>query len=528
MVFDWNAMKNNALLSSYQDYQKSDETGFLIFDGEGNIVSYNQTFLQITQSDTDQLKNQSMLALFNLDSSVLDILNTDSAITKTITIREGFQAQAHFCSMICAQDSARGLMIINEKAHEQEYLKDISNNLNQLKVLIDNFNIGFVILDGDHKVIEVNNTFCKSLGYTLDEALNLTAWDYIHDFQEDKKIHDFILDDTFDFRDNNYHIKKGGKMIPVRATCTIGMINGEKIALCFYENISEQVESSARLEQSESMLRNFITNSSEVIIVLNKKLEVSYLSPNTKKVFNYQKNMHREDIISHYLPLKDPEFKDFIKDKLKDKDPTGEFEYTVGGKNKHRRYFSIRTSTVKTSEKMVICYLRDTTKDKEYIQELKILSYTDQLTKLYNRKFMEEQLLDLRKPENFPLSIITADLDGLKEVNDTLGHQAGDELLKLFANILSECHHNPKELFRIGGDEFLVLATKTSERKAKNIVQAIEENIHRHNNSPSSLLKISVSVGYTTCDDYAANLSSKLAQADKEMYKIKNAKKANR
>jgi len=86
-------------------------------------------------------------------------------------------------------------------------------------------------------------------------------------------------------------------------------------------------------------------------------------------------------------------------------------------------------------------------------------------------------------------------------------------------------HEKYEEIFRIGGDEFIIIATNTTESKAVSLLKKIDSKIAKHNSLPSSNLKISASVGYSTTDKISISLSNMLALADKEMYKIKNAKK---
>ncbi len=415
----------------------------------------------------------------------------------------------------------------SSKNNDITYIKDLNTSLIQIKTLINHAEIGLVILNENHKIIEVNKTFCDLLGYTEKEALKLTGWDYIYKFKEDEKTRNFILNDTFSFFDNNYHVKKNGDKIPVKAACSIGIQNGKKIAICFYTNITEKMESHRKLETSETMLRNFIENSNDVIFLLNEEFQPSHLSPNTKRIFGYTKKLNLDQIIEKYLPLNDKEFKKHINRFLKNKSglTKKEFEYSVNDNKNNTKYFSIRTSIIGEKKKSIICYVRDVTKDKNYIDELKYYSYTDQLTTLYNRKFMEEQLVKLPSGNSYPISIMSADLDGLKEVNDSLGHQAGDELLRLFANILKTTSVPAESIFRIGGDEFLIIAANTREDEITTVIKDIDEKIRIHNYSPGSLLKISVSIGSATSYESSISLPTLLAKADKEMYSIKNAKK---
>jgi diguanylate cyclase (GGDEF)-like protein len=75
-------------------------------------------------------------------------------------------------------------------------------------------------------------------------------------------------------------------------------------------------------------------------------------------------------------------------------------------------------------------------KVKEKTKELYCLGYKDQLTGLFNRRFFEEELARIDVPENLPLTIVMADVNGLKLVNDSFGHSAGDDLLKKVAKVI--------------------------------------------------------------------------------------------
>lgn len=84
------------------------------------------------------------------------------------------------------------------------------------------------------------------------------------------------------------------------------------------------------------------------------------------------------------------------------------------------------------------------------------------LTDLYNRRYLEKEMERLDTQRHFPLSIIMADLNGLKLVNDTYGHNTGDEMLKTAAGILKKVCRKDDIVARWGGDEFVILLSQTS------------------------------------------------------------------
>ncbi|MDU4660657.1 MAG: diguanylate cyclase, partial [Clostridium butyricum] len=112
----------------------------------------------------------------------------------------------------------------------------------------------------------------------------------------------------------------------------------------------------------------------------------------------------------------------------------------------------------------VVGLSRDITERKNLEKKLRYLSENDMLTGLYNRYSFEEKIQELNVSENLPLGIIMGDVNGLKLVNDTLGHLEGDKLLISVANVLREiCSEFTKYIFRWGGDEFIILLPNAGE-----------------------------------------------------------------
>ena len=119
--------------------------------------------------------------------------------------------------------------------------------------------------------------------------------------------------------------------------------------------------------------------------------------------------------------------------------------------------------------------VRDVSEKRAEQRKIEYLSYHDELTLLYNRRYIEEARKILDTPENLPLTIFSIDVDGLKLANDAFGHEYGDRLLKKVAKILNRVCRPEDIIGRVGGDEFSILMKKTDERDAA----LIEENPER-------------------------------------------------
>jgi len=166
----------------------------------------------------------------------------------------------------------------------------------------------------------------------------------------------------------------------------------------------------------------------------------------------------------------------------------------------------------------------DITVRKQYEENLHFLSTHDALTGLYNRAYFEAEMKRVGASRDFPVSIIIADIDGLKMVNDTWGHDKGDQVIRRAAESILAAYRAGDVVARIGGDEFAVLLPHTDEETAQAAVQRIRTGCCEAMNRQDELFK-GLSLGVATAAN-AAELQLALKIADSRMYLDKNNKKA--
>jgi diguanylate cyclase (GGDEF)-like protein len=156
------------------------------------------------------------------------------------------------------------------------------------------------------------------------------------------------------------------------------------------------------------------------------------------------------------------------------------------------------------------------------------LSLTDELTGLNNRRgflLHANQLLKLVRRVHTHGWLIYIDLDGLKQVNDQRGHEAGDQLIRNAAKVLRESFRDSDIVGRIGGDEFVVFATGTS-TPVTGVEVRLKQNIEHHNQSYPEQPQLSMSIGVIRCDPHALHtLEDMIYQADAAMYIEKRRKR---
>ena len=170
----------------------------------------------------------------------------------------------------------------------------------------------------------------------------------------------------------------------------------------------------------------------------------------------------------------------------------------------------------------------DITERKQTEEKLRFLSFHDILTGLYNRAYFEEEMTRLGSSRQFPVSIIVCDLDNLKQINDTLGHDIGDQAIKGAAKILGlNVFRKEDVVARTGGDEFVILLPNADMNDNHFILKRLKQAITEFNESKENdglYRPISMSCGYAVTQQ-GDSLIEGYKQADADMYRNKKKTK---
>lgn len=167
-----------------------------------------------------------------------------------------------------------------------------------------------------------------------------------------------------------------------------------------------------------------------------------------------------------------------------------------------------------------VMVFRDIREKRARLDRISYLSHHDQLTGLYNRYYFEEQLETFNNDDNLPLTLAMLDVNGLKLTNDAFGHATGDRLLKKVAAVLTVNCRERDILFRVGGDEFVIIMPNSTNLDAeevfKNIYRAFEKAEFEN-------IIISVSIGWSTKTSKLQNMNDIYNKAEEFMYRKKIA-----
>ncbi len=159
----------------------------------------------------------------------------------------------------------------------------------------------------------------------------------------------------------------------------------------------------------------------------------------------------------------------------------------------------------------------DITEQKEYENRLKKLSLYDGLTGVYNKMYYDSEIKRLEEGREYPISIIVADLDHLKKVNDNYGHNVGDQLLKRTAQIMSNAVRMGDVVARIGGDEFAIIMKQADRAAGEKVMSRLEKGL-KDNNLDQTRLDLSLSIGLSISKGPQKTLEEAFIEADRNMY----------
>jgi diguanylate cyclase (GGDEF)-like protein/PAS domain S-box-containing protein len=163
---------------------------------------------------------------------------------------------------------------------------------------------------------------------------------------------------------------------------------------------------------------------------------------------------------------------------------------------------------------------RDITVRKQHEERLHYLSTHDPLTGLTNRAYFEESLINLESSSLYPITIVIADVDGLKQVNDRFGHTVGDEILQAAARLLEKAFPNSLIMARMGGDEFAIVFTGVDELVIRQQIAQVRQKLLAekcHSDTPTLCISMGSAMGLQGDD-----LRTVLKRADLDMYTQKS------
>jgi len=410
---------------------------------------------------------------------------------------------------------------IKDKDQKEEFLCNIFHGIHD----------AILILDVSGNIISYNMKMLELIGVDMDYMSTVGSFKSISASDLNMSVADRYLKEAFAGTDQSFtwQIQKAGdaEIIDIEVYLTKIDKMGEQVLLATLRDITDKKRMEDDLVNSEDRYRQLVEHSPDGIVI-HRKGVIKYVNPAGAVILGGKK---AEDILG--LPVLDffaEEKREYIKERLKflyeDKQsiPLTEGELirldgTVINVDYAAMPFDMEG---KTAVQVVI---RDTTEKKKQDQYIRYLALHDTLTGLPNRELLSNRIAKAaqrRQRDALKNAIFYIDLDSFKPINDTLGHDAGDEALKEIATRLESSIRGSDTAARIGGDEFVILLEGVRDfGEIKVIVNRVQENINEPIVINGHEFHVGASTGISVYPDDSKNHSDLMSMADKAMYDVK-------
>ncbi len=286
------------------------------------------------------------------------------------------------------------------------------------------------------------------------------------------------------------------------------------------------------LRHSEENARRLIENLNDVIMVLDAEGRLTYVSPSVERTLGFQPHEEIGRSIFDFIHADDAvRAQEMIADTLGAPGFSRSMEVRIRHRNGHWRTMEVVGNAVLDPNGVptIVVNARDLTERQRLQAELRRMSVTDDLTGLNNRRgffMLAEQEMKLARRLKKDLLLVFVDLDDFKSINDTHGHQVGDQALVETADILRTTFRESDVLARLGGDEFVALAMFSPEEGDDLIETRLHQTLAEHNARPSRRYSLSISTGAARFDARnVQSLAELMAMADDALYEKKRARK---
>ncbi|RDY28047.1 diguanylate cyclase [Romboutsia weinsteinii] len=391
---------------------------------------------------------------------------------------------------------------------------------NLLELLLDTMPYSVWIRDIDGKFIFANDFYCKNMNLTKKEILGKTVFDI---YKEELAIE--YTKNYKDVIDNQRPIEFSGYTNEDFLECYIAPMkkNGEIIA---FLGILQNQTKRKRYEEEIIMQKNVLKTLIDTIpdSIFYKDIDGTYLDCNVAFARDYL-NLDREDIIGKKdieIMKDEKELKTLVEvdSKIIETKEKQTIRIKREHKNKIKYMETIKTPILNKNGEVwgIVGISRDMTVSVLAEKDLKKLTYKDKLTGAYNRSYFEKKIESLKKDKYMPLSLIMGDVDGLKIVNDTIGHLEGDKLLMNITRVIKNICRREDLVIRWGGDEIIILLPNTDYDSAKKVCERIREACKEE---PYTFLPLSISLGCATKTSIEDNIEDIIKEAEGKVYKEK-------
>jgi len=433
-------------------------------------------------------------------------------------------------------EDGKPLMMVGTHIDVSNY-KDLVEELRErekhFKYLVENSYDIIFSLDLHGKMTYLSPAWERLLGFTVEDTMYVAFRPYVH--PDDLPRLEVFFDQMY--KNKNHDAFEGYRLLTKSGEYRWFNMNASALTdddghVIGFTGTARDITGRKRLQEQISRERDFFKKTllsvADAVVSTNQEGKIAVINPQAQKLLGYTEEeavgKYLLDIAKIYVDDQPNGLGASMESLLNQPKETLISGATLLNRIGKQLMIELSIAPIKDYNNIgegVVMVFRDISDKVRKQKEIEFLSYHDFLTGLYNRRYMDQIILDLDKDRYLPLGIMILDLNDLKEMNDQYGHHSGDELLKKVSRILESAIHAKDVLGRIGGDEFLILVPNTS---VEDMYRLKHHLIHAFDNESIKERKISVALGYSIKMTHDQNVFEVMREADDFMYAHKEGK----
>lgn len=389
--------------------------------------------------------------------------------------------------------------------------------------------LGYQSLDFDGHFIEVNQKWLDMLCYTHEEVIGKWFGDFLSPAYQDGFRKRFPI-----FKDQGYihsefeMVCKTGEKLFIAFDGKIGydQAGDFKQTHCILKDITMEKILTQDLANEKKLLEATLISVGDGVISCDKNGAILFVNPIAEHLTGWPQEEAKgkpiEEVFHIINELTEEKSENIAEKVLKSGmiNELGNHTLLISKDGVRRPIEDSAAPIIQEDGQIigVVIVFSDSSDKREKMEQIQYLSYHDYLTGLYNRRFFEEELKRYDTARNIPITIVMSDVNGLKLINDSFGHDVGDELLKKAAEIITKGCRADDIVARLGGDEFVIILPKTDALEADKLLKRIQSSLSQHK---VGAITLSVSFGFDTKQSQTESFQDILRNAEDHMYRHK-------